>query len=116
MIFSNALEVSATGPGGDFRLLAIFFAVLAAVSLAFGAQFQNEAVTGSREKKPGVPKKTQGLSFSKAAGFSGEKTAVVIGHCVYGTRNYSSACSSFLGSANSGSANRRNCFGYHIFT
>jgi drug/metabolite transporter (DMT)-like permease len=57
MIFSNALEVSATGPGGDLRLLAIFFAVLAAVSLAFGAQFQNEAVTGSREKKPGVPRK-----------------------------------------------------------
>lgn len=57
MIFTNALEVSAAGPGGDLRFLAIIFAILAAVSLAFGAQFQNEAVSSSREKKPGVPRK-----------------------------------------------------------
>ena len=33
------------GPGFDLRWLAILLAVLAAVALAFGAQFQNDAVS-----------------------------------------------------------------------
>lgn len=36
--------------GPELRLLAICLAVLAAVALAFGAQFQNQAVSTSREK------------------------------------------------------------------
>lgn len=36
--------------GPELRLLAIMLAVLAAVALAFGAQFQNQAVSTSREK------------------------------------------------------------------
>lgn len=36
--------------GPELRLLAIALAVLAAVALAFGAQFQNQAVSRSREK------------------------------------------------------------------
>jgi hypothetical protein len=36
--------------GPELRLLAIALAVLAAVALAFGAQFQNQAVSTSREK------------------------------------------------------------------
>lgn len=36
--------------GPELRLLAIVLAVLAAVALAFGAQFQNQAVSNSREK------------------------------------------------------------------
>jgi hypothetical protein len=36
--------------GPELRLLAIVLAVLAAVALAFGAQFQNQAVSTSREK------------------------------------------------------------------
>jgi len=36
--------------GPELRLLAIGLAVLAAVALAFGAQFQNQAVSTSREK------------------------------------------------------------------
>jgi len=36
--------------GPELRLLAIVVAVLAAVALAFGAQFQNQAVSTSREK------------------------------------------------------------------
>ena len=37
--------------GPELRLLAITLAVLAAVALAFGAQFQNQAVSTSREKQ-----------------------------------------------------------------
>ena len=40
----------AIGPGVDARALAIFLAVLAAVALAFGAQFQNDAVSGTGPK------------------------------------------------------------------
>jgi drug/metabolite transporter (DMT)-like permease len=54
MLFSGAVELSAYGPGVDARAIAIALAVLAAVALAFGAQFQNDAVT---EKKPDTPKK-----------------------------------------------------------
>jgi drug/metabolite transporter (DMT)-like permease len=45
MLFSGSLDLTAYGPGLDARALAIFLAVLAAVALAFGAQFQNDAVT-----------------------------------------------------------------------
>lgn len=54
MLLSAAVELSAYGPGVDARAVAIGLAVLAAVALAFGAQFQNDAVT---EKKPNTPKK-----------------------------------------------------------
>ena len=40
--------------GPELRELAIGLAVLAAVALAFGAQFQNQAVTRGREKAPRV--------------------------------------------------------------
>lgn len=40
--------------GPELRELAILLAVLAAVALAFGAQFQNQAVTKGREKAPRV--------------------------------------------------------------
>jgi hypothetical protein len=40
--------------GPELRELAIGLAVLAAVALAFGAQFQNQAVTKGREKAPRV--------------------------------------------------------------
>jgi hypothetical protein len=36
--------------GPELRLVAIVLAVLAAVALAFGAQFQNQAVSSSRQK------------------------------------------------------------------
>ncbi len=37
--------------GPELRILAIMLAVLAAVALAFGAQFQNQSVSSSREKQ-----------------------------------------------------------------
>lgn len=40
--------------GPELRELAILLAVLAAVALAFGAQFQNQAVSKGREKSPRV--------------------------------------------------------------
>jgi hypothetical protein len=40
--------------GPELRELAILLAVLAAVALAFGAQFQNQAVSKGREKAPRV--------------------------------------------------------------
>lgn len=40
--------------GPELRELAILLAVLAAVALAFGAQFQNQAVSKTREKAPRV--------------------------------------------------------------
>jgi hypothetical protein len=40
------------GPAEELRFIAILLAVLAAVALAFGAQFQNQAVSGSRKKSP----------------------------------------------------------------
>jgi len=45
MLFSEANQLLAYGPGLDARALAIFLAILAAVALAFGAQFQNDAVS-----------------------------------------------------------------------
>jgi drug/metabolite transporter (DMT)-like permease len=53
MLFSGAVELAAYGPGVDARAFAIVLAVLAAVALAFGAQFQNDAVTekGKQETK-----------------------------------------------------------------
>ncbi len=56
MLFSEANQMLAYGPGVDARALAILLAVLAAVALAFGAQFQNDAVSDKSavsEKKPG---------------------------------------------------------------
>lgn len=44
------MDLVAIGPGVDARALAIFLAVLAAVALAFGAQFQNDAVSGTGPK------------------------------------------------------------------
>lgn len=38
--------------GPELRLLAILLAILAAVALAFGAQFQNQAVSKGRKKTP----------------------------------------------------------------
>jgi hypothetical protein len=38
--------------GPELRELAIVLAILAAVALAFGAQFQNQAVSKSTEKTP----------------------------------------------------------------
>ena len=45
MLFNEANPVLVYGPGIGARALAIFLAVLAAVALAFGAQFQNDAVS-----------------------------------------------------------------------
>ena len=38
------------GPADELRILAILLAILAAVALAFGAQFQNNAVVGGKDK------------------------------------------------------------------
>ena len=46
----SEMDLVAIGPGVDARALAIFLAVLAAVALAFGAQFQNDAVSGTGPK------------------------------------------------------------------
>ncbi len=54
MLFSGASNLVVYGPGVDARALAIALAVLAAVALAFGAQFQNDAVV---EKGKLGPKK-----------------------------------------------------------
>ena len=51
MLFSEANQMLAYGPGIDARALAIFLAVLAAVALAFGAQFQNDAVTQHQTRR-----------------------------------------------------------------
>lgn len=50
------------GPGEEMRALAILLAVLAAVALAFGAQFQNSAVVAGKKNKN---KKTGSLSFKQ---------------------------------------------------
>ncbi|MFM6971822.1 MAG: multidrug DMT transporter permease [Rhodoluna sp.] len=52
------------GPGDNLRAVAILLAVLAAVALAFGAQFQNDAVTASKKNKS---KKRGSLSFKQLA-------------------------------------------------
>lgn len=51
MIFGSGIDLVAYGPGVDLRVLAIAFAVLAAVALAFGAQFQNNAVSAGPDRK-----------------------------------------------------------------
>lgn len=43
--------LSTYGPGESLRALAIFLAVLAAVAMAFGAQFQNDAVVAGNKNK-----------------------------------------------------------------
>jgi hypothetical protein len=50
MLLSDAVELSIYGPGVDARAIAIALAILAAVALAFGAQFQNDAV-GDKSKQ-----------------------------------------------------------------
>ena len=50
MLLGSEMDSVAIGPGVDARALAIFLAVLAAVALAFGAQFQNDAVSGTGPK------------------------------------------------------------------
>ncbi|MBP7835706.1 MAG: hypothetical protein KAZ95_02765, partial [Rhodoluna sp.] len=50
MLLGSEMDLVAIGPGVDARALAIFLAVLAAVALAFGAQFQNDAVSGTGPK------------------------------------------------------------------
>ena len=50
MLLGSEMDLVAYGPGVDARALAIFLAVLAAVALAFGAQFQNDAVSGGGPK------------------------------------------------------------------
>lgn len=59
----------ASGPGVDLRIIAILLAVLAAVALSFGAQFQNDAVSaGPTAKKTNNPKKGRGsLSLKQIA-------------------------------------------------
>ncbi len=59
MFISGAEELAVYGPGVDARALAIALAVLAAVALAFGAQFQNDAVV---DKSAQVSKKAGKLA------------------------------------------------------
>lgn len=69
MFFRSGVELVAYGPGVDLRIVAILLAVLAAVALAFGAQFQNDAVSaGPAAKKTNNPKKGRGsLSLKQIA-------------------------------------------------
>lgn len=52
MLFSGTVNLVVNGPGIDARALAIALAVLAAVALAFGAQFQNDAVVEKGKLSP----------------------------------------------------------------
>ena len=67
MLFSETSEILTYGPGVDARALAILLAVLAAVALAFGAQFQNDAVSGknSLAKKNSGEANRGSLSFKQ---------------------------------------------------
>ena len=69
MFFGSGVELVTYGPGVDLRVVAILLAVLAAVALAFGAQFQNDAVSaGPAAKKTNNPKKGRGsLSLKQIA-------------------------------------------------
>ena len=69
MFSESGMELTAYGPGVDLRVLAIVLAVLAAVALAFGAQFQNDAVSaGPAAKKTNNAKKGHGsLSLRQIA-------------------------------------------------
>jgi drug/metabolite transporter (DMT)-like permease len=51
MLFGSDVNFVAYGPGVDLRFLAILLAILAAVALAFGAQFQNDAVSAGPNRK-----------------------------------------------------------------
>lgn len=57
MLFNEANQILAYGPGVDARALAIFLAVLAAVALSFGAQFQNDAVSDKNVVSAKKPRK-----------------------------------------------------------
>lgn len=57
--------LSTYGPGESLRALAIFLAVLAAVAMAFGAQFQNDAVVAGNKNKP---KRRGSLSIKQLTG------------------------------------------------
>jgi hypothetical protein len=69
MLLGSEMDLVAIGPGVDARALAIFLAVLAAVALAFGAQFQNDAVSGNGPKalKEPVSKGRGSLSIKQLA-------------------------------------------------
>ena len=67
MYITDAVELAAYGPGVDARALAIGLAVLAAVALAFGAQFQNDAVTdkGTQAEKKSGKRRRGSLSIKQ---------------------------------------------------
>lgn len=69
MLIGSGVELVAYGPGVDLRVIAIVLAVLAAVALAFGAQFQNNAVSsGPNKKKTNGDEKGRGsLSIKQLA-------------------------------------------------
>ena len=62
------------GPAEGLRYVAILLAVLAAVALAFGAQFQNNEVTKSKDKNVklnGLKLKNLGQLFKRPQWLSG---------------------------------------------
>lgn len=69
MVFESGVDLVAYGPGVDLRILAILLAVLAAVALAFGAQFQNDAVSAgpNRKRTNGTEKGRGSLSVKQIA-------------------------------------------------
>lgn len=69
MVFGSGVELVAYGPGVDLRVLAILLAMLAAVALAFGAQFQNDAVSAgpNRNQTNGSEKGRGSLSMKQIA-------------------------------------------------
>lgn len=69
MVFGSGVDLVAYGPGVDLRVLAIFLAVLAAIALAFGAQFQNDAVSAgpNRKRTNGTEKGRGSLSVKQIA-------------------------------------------------
>lgn len=69
MLIGSGVELVAYGPGVDLRVFAIVLAVLAAVALAFGAQFQNNAVSSGPNKKKtnGAEKGRGSLSIKQLA-------------------------------------------------
>ncbi len=69
MLIGSGVELVAYGPGVDLRVIAIVLAVLAAVALAFGAQFQNNAVSSGPNKKKtnGAEKGRGSLSIKQLA-------------------------------------------------
>ena len=69
MLIGSGVELVAYGPGVDLRVIAIALAVLAAVALAFGAQFQNNAVSSGPNKKKtnGAEKGRGSLSIKQLA-------------------------------------------------